>query len=94
MLNYSSQGNQPKLIAIAVTAITGIVYTVPAGKRFVGQVVSNTTQINYIGINGVNVLVNQSSAATSPPLQLDLPSGTVISIASTTYNWTLLGSEQ
>lgn len=80
---------------IAVRAVTGVMYTVPAGKTFTGVVPVTMGNGCEIFINGVNIL---SLAPTTPyfgfNVPLNLTAGTVVSSGGSYLNWSILGVEQ
>lgn len=77
-----------KQIAIYTAATTGNMYVVPTGKKFVGYITGNSGASP--AINGVSMPVITSS----PPVQIELVAGTIVSQSNPSYPFYIFGVEQ
>ena len=80
--------SQKQIVANAV--INQILYTVPAGKTFVGNAFNYSNMQLYV--NGIQLI----SAASATPAQvpLTLVGGSVVSCGGSYSGWSLVGVEQ
>lgn len=83
-----------KQIVITPGSSTSILYTVPAGKAFVGSFVIYNT--SYPQINGTYLLTISSWPSGQNPLNVPvtLVAGTTVQNGSSSYqSWTMIGTE-
>lgn len=84
-----STGIARKQIVVKAVANT-VLYTVPAGKTFIGQALpAGNIQIS---INGINVFTLYTGAYT--PISLELVAGSTVACGATYTAWVLVGIEQ
>lgn len=75
-----------KAISFKGASSSAVLYTVPAGKTFVGMIYAQSSS-SYININGVSWYpINGTSNAPTMPAQVTFPAGTVFTDTSGSAN--------
>lgn len=94
----SSVGINAKQISLAASLANAVVYTVPAGKKFIGYITSSSAYSDYgqFKVNGVihtNAYYQSSGGMTMMSRELTFLAGTVISTLPNSNNVSILGIE-
>lgn len=83
-----------KQIVVTPGSSTSVIYTVPTGKTFTGNII--VYQTSYPQVNGVYVTTISSWSASLPSfiIPVTLLAGSTVSNGSSSYtSWTLVGVE-
>lgn len=81
----------PKQISLTTGVDNAVIYTVPAGRKFIGALVPNSTYLRVV-INGVQCVELTNTNYYLTPMPITLAAGTTVA-KGVTYPFGLIGVE-